>query len=89
MGKKTPPISTHKSSPDRIERAYELSKGYYVKPITKYNKGEIKNKYAQGVKSPGRAQPKGTPPRTGPGSGSGGQSARYNRLTGGLMKHGR
>ena len=37
----------------------------------------------------GRAQPKGTPPRTGPGSGSGGQSARYSRLTGGLLKHGR
>ena len=32
---------------------------------------------------------KGTPPRTGPGSGAGGQSARYNRLTGGLRKHGR
>ena len=41
------------------------------------------------AQNPGRAQPKGTPPRTGPGSGSGGQSARYNRLTGGLMKHGR
>ena len=30
------------------------------------------------------------PPRTGPGSGSGGQSARYSRITGsGLSKHGR
>ena len=39
------------------------------------------------AKAGGRAQPKGTPPRTAPGSG--GQSARYARLTGGLMKHGR
>ena len=44
----------------------------------------------------GRAMPKGTqpkgvtsPPRTGPSSGGGGQSARYNRLTGGLKQHGR
>ena len=55
--------------------------------------GKVASKYAKGVKSPGRAQPKGTiprPPRTGPGSGAGGQSARYSRLTGGgLMKHGR
>lgn len=52
--------------------------------------GKVKAKYAKGVKNPGRAQPKGTPPRTGPGSGAGGQSARYSRLTGsGLAKHGR
>ena len=56
-------------------------------------KNDKRAKYAKNVKSPSRAQPKGTPPapspRTGPGSGSGGQSARYNRLTGGLLKHGR
>ena len=50
---------------------------------------KVTSKYAQGVKSPGRAQPQGTPPRTGPSSGGGGQSARYNRLTGGLKQHGR
>ena len=51
---------------------------------------KVKDKYTKGVKSPGRAQPKGTPPRTGPGSGAGGHSARYSRLTGGgLSKHGR
>ena len=53
--------------------------------------GKVKAKYAENVKNPRRAQPKGTiprPPRTGPGSG-GGYSTRYTRLTGGLMKHGR
>jgi len=61
------------------------------------SKNKVKNAYKQNVKTPGRAQPKGTqpkgmasPPRTGPNSGGGGQSARYNRLTGGgLNKHGR
>jgi len=48
------------------------------------------------AKAGGRAQPRGTapkgmtsPPRTGPSSGGGGQSARYGRLTGGLKQHGR
>jgi hypothetical protein len=67
----------------------------YMNDLT--SSGKLKAKYAKNVKSPGRAQPKGTqpkgmasPPRTGPSSGGGGQSARYNRLTGGgLNKHGR
>ena len=58
--------------------------GFYA--VDKKSTGKVKDKYAKGVKSPGRAQP----PRTGPGSGAGGHSARYSRLTGGgISKHGR
>jgi len=60
------------------------------------SKNKVKNAYKQSVKTPGRAQPKGTQPkgmapapRTGPSSGGGAKSL-YNRLTGGgLNKHGR
>ena len=66
------------------------------KSMGRVTTNKVTNKYAKGVKTPGRAQPKGTapkgmtsPPRTGPSSGGGGQSARYGRLTGGLKQHGR
>lgn len=67
----------------------------YMNDLT--SSGKLKAKYAKNVKSPSRAQPKGTqpkgmsaPPRTGPSSGGGGQSSRYSRLTGGgLNKPGR
>jgi hypothetical protein len=62
-----------------------------------FSTGQTRAKYTKNVKSPSRAQPKGTqpkgmaaPPRTGPSSGGGAQSSRYGRLTGGgLNKHGR
>ena len=83
----------------KYEKKYEFNR---PKKSAGEGTGKVTNKYTKGVKSPGRAQPKGTaprtavprtptalPPRTGPSSGGGGQSARYNRLTGGLKQHGR
>lgn len=69
----------------KYEKMYEFSK-----PKKSAGQGTGKVTKVRNAKAGGRAQPKGTPPRTGPGSGAGGQSARYSRLTGGgLMKHGR
>ena len=102
-------ISTQKSSPDRIqqyrnnERLKYETKYEFNRPKKSAGEGTGKVTKIRAAKAGGRAQPKGTaprtavprtptalPPRTGPSSGGGGQSARYNRLTGGgLMKHGR
>ncbi len=79
-------IIAAKAEQKRITR---MQNDYLNQGSGRVTTGKVTNKYAEGVKNPGRAQPKGTPPRTGPGSGAGGQSARYSRLTGGLMKHGR
>ncbi len=69
----------------KYEQTYEFNK-----PKKSAGEGTGKITKERAAKAGGRAQPKGTPPRTGPGSGAGGQSARYSRLTGGgLMKHGR
>ena len=68
----------------KYEKTYEFNK-----PKKSAGEGTGKVTKTRADKAGGRAQPKGTPPRTGPGSGSGGQSARYARLTGGLLKHGR
>ena len=68
----------------KYEKTYEFNK-----PKKSAGEGTGKVTKIRAAKAGGRAQPKGTPPRTGPGSGSGGQSARYARLTGGLLKHGR
>ena len=76
-----------------MRKAYTQSRSNAGRPNP--SKNSVPNQRA--AKAGGRAQPRGTapkgmtsPPRTGPSSGSGGQSARYNRLTGGgLMKHGR
>ena len=86
-------ISTQKSSPDRIqqyrnnERLKYETKYEFNRPKKSAGEGTGKVTKIRAAKAGGRAQPKGTPPRTGPGSG--GQSARYARLTGGLLKHGR
>ena len=74
------------------KRMQRMRNDYLNQGSGRVSKGKVKAKYAKGVKSPGRAQPKGTPPRTGPGSGAGGGSgARYTRLTGGggPRSHGR
>ena len=68
----------------KYEKTYEFNK-----PKKSAGEGTGKVTKTRADKAGGRAQPKGTPPRTGPGSGSGGQGGRYSRLTGGLMKHGR
>ena len=61
----------------------------YNKPLKSAGEGKGKVKKIRAAKAGGRAQPKGTPPRTGPGSGAGGHGARYSRLTGGGSRHGR
>ena len=78
---------------DRIQRyknnerfKYE-TKYEFNRPKKSAGEGTGKVTKIRAAKAGGRAQPKGTPPRTGPGSG--GQNARYARLTGGLLKHGR
>ena len=81
----------------KYEKKYEFNR-----PKKSAGEGTGKVTKIRAAKAGGRAQPKGTaprtpvprtptalPPRTGPSSGGGGQSARYNRLTGGLMRHGR
>ena len=75
-----------------MRRSYKLSQSNAGRPNP--NKSSVPTQRA--AKAGGRAQPRGTapkgmtpPPRTGPSSGGGGQSARYNRLTGGLKQHGR
>ena len=80
---------------DRIQRyknnerfKYE-TKYEFNRPKKSAGEGTGKVTKIRAAKAGGRAQPKGTLPRTGPGSGSGGIGARYNRLTGGLRKHGR
>ena len=83
----------------KIKNRYNFMKNPRATPTNKthpFSTGQLRAKYAENVKNPSRAQPKSTtpkgitsPPRTGPSSGGGGQSARYNRLTGGLKQHGR
>ena len=81
----------------KYEKKYEFNR-----PKKSAGEGTGKVTKIRAAKAGGRAQPKGTaprtpvprtptalPPRTGPSSGGGGQSARYNRLTGGLKQHGR
>jgi len=75
------------------KRIARMRNDYLNQGSGRISTGKVKAKYAEGVRSPGRAQPKGTmprPPRTGPSSGGGGYGARYSRLTGGgLRQHGR
>jgi hypothetical protein len=88
--------------PKKIDGKYWIQNkdgGFSKVPRPRGGFKDVKNTVAnkRATKAGGRAQPKGTqpkgmarPPRTGPGSGAGGQSARYSRLTGsGLAKHGR
>ena len=80
--------------PKKIDGKYWVqnqSGGFSKVPKPSGGFKDVKNTVAnkRATKAGGRAQPKGTLPRTGPGSGSGGIGARYNRLTGGLRKHGR
>ena len=90
-GEPIQPTKAERNAANAEARRQKRMFNQYMNDLT--SSGKVKAKYAKNVKSPGRAQPKGTiprPPRTGPGSGAGGQSARYSRLTGGgLMKHGR
>ena len=87
--------------PKKIDGKYWVqnqSGGFSKVPKPSGGFKDVKNTVAnkRATKAGGRAQPRGTapkgmtsPPRTGPSSGGGGQSARYGRLTGGLKQHGR
>jgi len=96
-GEAETPKELYKDASQRARYAQSGGKGYFttVKPysnvsakISPETRARIEGRAIRDAKSaPGRNAP---PPRTGPNSGGGGQSARYNRLTGGgLNKHGR
>ena len=71
--------------PKKVKRDENKTRKYRVNinstPNSKSNKAALKL-----YKTTNQTAPT---PRTGPSSGGGGQSARYNRLTGGLRQHGR
>ena len=86
--------------PDKLDNENRRMRAARIQSSTHRSVQTTKNMKAAGTKLHGykntiqqvraRAGNRTTsPPRTGPSSGGGGQSARYNRLTGGLKQHGR
>ena len=100
LSKVRPMYSEMYGIPDKLENETRRMRAARIQRSTHRSVQTTKNMKAAGTKLHGykntiqqvraRAGNRTTsPPRTGPSSGGGGQSARYNRLTGGLKQHGR